>query len=95
MRFFKYLAVVALALSPGALAANVIKRINKENAILLIVDHQIGLFHLVQDMNNIAFANNIVAHAALGPIFNLPTILTTSAETGKSRHQKDHARDMS
>lgn len=27
--------------------------------------------------------NNIVAHAALGKVFNLPTILTTSAETGE------------
>lgn len=26
--------------------------------------------------------NNILAHSALAKVFNLPTILTTSAETG-------------
>ncbi len=35
-------------------------------------------------MNAVAFKNNILAHAALAKVFNLPTILTTSADTGQN-----------
>lgn len=50
--------------------------------MLLVVDHQLGLAQLVRDYSPTEFRNNILAHAALGNLFNLPTILTTSAETG-------------
>jgi len=40
------------------------------------------LFQLVRDYQPDQFRNNILAHAAIGKVFNLPTILTTSAETG-------------
>lgn len=49
---------------------------------LLVVDHQIGLSELVRDYSPVEFRNNILAHAALGVLFDLPTILTTSADTG-------------
>lgn len=52
-------------------------------AVLLVVDHQLGLSQLVRDFTPTEFRNNILAHAALGNVFNLPTILTTSAETGR------------
>jgi nicotinamidase-related amidase len=58
------------------------ERLDKSKAILLIVDHQLGLLQLVKDYTPTEFRNNVLAHAALGPLFNLPTILTTSAETG-------------
>lgn len=51
--------------------------------VLLVVDHQIGLSELVRDYGVVEFRNNILAHAALGNLFNLPTILTSSAEQGK------------
>ncbi|KAJ6479554.1 Isochorismatase hydrolase [Mycena vitilis] len=57
-------------------------RIDKDDCMLLVVDHQIGLFQLVRDFEPEEFRNNILAHAALGNLYNLPTILTTSAETG-------------
>ncbi|KAJ7610986.1 Isochorismatase hydrolase [Roridomyces roridus] len=57
-------------------------RIDKNDCVLLVVDHQIGLFQLVRDFGPEEFRNNILAHAATGKVFNLPTILTTSAETG-------------
>ncbi|KAJ7660196.1 Isochorismatase hydrolase, partial [Mycena polygramma] len=57
-------------------------RIDKDDCMLLVVDHQIGLFQLVRDFGPDEYRNNILAHAALGKVFNLPTILTTSAETG-------------
>lgn len=40
------------------------------------------MFQLVRDFAPDQFRNNILAHAALPKIFNIPTILTTSAETG-------------
>ncbi|KAF9473049.1 ycaC protein [Pholiota conissans] len=62
--------------------ASTFDRIDKNNAVLLVVDHQIGLFQLVRDFEPDQYRNNILAHAAIGKVFNLPTILTTSAETG-------------
>ena len=47
-----------------------------------MVDHQEGLYQLVRDRTPTDVKSSILAHAALGKIFNLPTILTTSAETG-------------
>jgi len=62
------------------------ERLDKNNAVLLVVDHQIGLFQMVRDYQPEQFRNSIFAHAAIGKVFNLPTILTTSAETGTSSH---------
>jgi len=57
-------------------------RLNKSDAALLVVDHQIGLSELVRDYSPVEFRNNILAHSALANLFNLPTVLTTSADTG-------------
>ncbi len=59
------------------------ERIDKDNVVLLIVDHQEGLYQLVRDYTPADFKTNILAHAALGKIFNLPTVLTSSSETGE------------
>ncbi|EEB90999.1 hypothetical protein MPER_10718 [Moniliophthora perniciosa FA553] len=58
------------------------QRLRKDDAMLLIVDYQIGLFELGKDFEPVEFRNNILAHAALGKVFNLPTILTTSTDDG-------------
>lgn len=50
--------------------------------VLLIVDHQLGLLQLVKDYTTAEFRNNVLAHAEFGKLFNLPVIMTTSAETG-------------
>ncbi|KAA1470024.1 Isochorismatase hydrolase [Dentipellis sp. KUC8613] len=57
-------------------------RINKNDSMLLVLDHQVGLFELVRDFQADQYKNNILAHAAIGKVFNLPTVLTTSSETG-------------
>ncbi|KAF8149144.1 Isochorismatase-like protein [Crassisporium funariophilum] len=57
-------------------------RIDKDDVALLVVDHQVGLFQMVRDYQPDEYKNNILAHAAIAKAFNLPTILTTSAETG-------------
>lgn len=66
------------------MANTTFERIDKDNVVLLVVDHQIGLAQLVRDFDADQFRNNVLAHAAIGKVFNLPTILTTSAETGQS-----------
>lgn len=57
-------------------------RLVKDDAALLLVDHQAGLISLVQDFSPGEFKNNVLAVAACGKYFNLPTILTTSFEDG-------------
>ena len=57
-------------------------QLSKDDAVLLLVDHQVGLLSLVQDYPPEEFRNNVLALAGCGKTFKLPTILTTSAETG-------------
>lgn len=57
-------------------------RLNKEDCACLLVDHQVGLFSLVQDFEPIQFKNNVLATAACAKFFKLPTVLTTSLEGG-------------
>ena len=58
------------------------KRIDRERAALLMIDHQSGLLSLVHDMQPTVFRNNVRALAAVGKYFELPTILTTSFQEG-------------
>ena len=57
-------------------------RLDKKNAAVLLVDHQAGLMSLVRDIEPDTFKNNVLALADLAKYFKLPTILTTSAESG-------------
>lgn len=57
-------------------------RLDKNNAAMLLVDHQAGLMSLVRDIDPDKFKNGVLATAALAKYFKLPTILTTSFETG-------------
>ncbi|KPA96420.1 MULTISPECIES: isochorismate family cysteine hydrolase YcaC [Pseudomonas] len=58
------------------------KRLDKNDAVVLLVDHQTGLISLVQDFSPNEFKNNVLALADCAKFFNLPTILTTSFEQG-------------
>ncbi|MCW5582099.1 MAG: hydrolase, partial [Luteimonas sp.] len=58
------------------------RRLDKNQAALLLVDHQAGLLSLVRDIDPDRFKNNVLALADLGKYFELPTILTTSFEDG-------------
>jgi len=57
-------------------------KLDKNNAAVLLVDHQAGLLSLVRDMDPDRFKNNVLALADLARYFQLPTILTTSFEDG-------------
>jgi nicotinamidase-related amidase len=58
------------------------KRLRKDDATVLLVDHQSGLISLVQDFSPGEFKNNVLALADTAKFFELPTILTTSFEDG-------------
>ncbi len=57
-------------------------KLDKNNAAVLLVDHQAGLLSLVRDFQPDQFKNNVLALADLAKYFKLPTILTTSFEQG-------------
>lgn len=57
-------------------------RLSRDNAAVLLVDHQSGLISVVQDFPPGEFKNNVLALADCAAYFKLPTILTTSFENG-------------
>src|SRR4051794_1265635 len=57
-------------------------RLDLDQAVVLLVDHQAGLLSLVRDFDPDRFRNNVLAVADLAAYFRLPTILTTSFEEG-------------
>src|SRR5690554_6789020 len=57
-------------------------RLDKEDAAVLLVDHQDGLLSLVRDIDPDKFKNNVLALADIAAYFTLPTILATSFEDG-------------
>jgi nicotinamidase-related amidase len=58
------------------------RRLDKNDAAVLLVDHQAGLLSLVRDVGPDTFKNNVLALADTAKYFKLPTILTTSFENG-------------
>jgi nicotinamidase-related amidase len=61
---------------------NPYRRLDRNQACMLLVDHQAGLLSLVRDIDPDVFRNNVLALAAAARYFSLPTILTTSFEEG-------------
>ncbi|RSL55499.1 hypothetical protein CEP51_014544 [Fusarium floridanum] len=51
------------------------ERLNINDTVLLVVDHQVGLFDLARDFDPQLFYRNAIAHAALGKLFDIPEIL--------------------
>ncbi|KAK4192049.1 Isochorismatase-like protein [Podospora australis] len=70
------------------------ERLDKNDSLLIVVDLQVGLFHTVRDWDPTVYKQNMLAHAAIGQVFNLPTILTTSAETGPNGPLPQEILDM-
>ncbi|ACK81028.1 isochorismatase hydrolase [Methylorubrum extorquens] len=55
-------------------------RLDLDQAVVLLLDHQAGLMSLVCDIEPDKFRNNVLTVADLAAYFQLPTILTTSFE---------------
>ncbi len=58
------------------------RRLDKNDATVLLVDHQSGLCNIVHDWSTDEFRNNVLALGACAKYFRLPTVLTTSFEDG-------------
>ncbi|KAF2020358.1 isochorismatase hydrolase-like protein [Aaosphaeria arxii CBS 175.79] len=83
MKFGSTIALVAMSLL-SAVRGDAVpwERLDKNNSMLLILDLQVGLYQLARDWDATLFRDNIMAHAELGKIFDLPVVLTTSADQG-------------
>jgi nicotinamidase-related amidase len=62
--------------------SNSYRRLDKNQAAVLLVDHQAGLLSLVRDSGPDQFKNNVLAVADIARYFKLPTVLSTSFEDG-------------
>ncbi|EYE94809.1 putative isochorismatase family hydrolase [Aspergillus ruber CBS 135680] len=58
------------------------KRLNKDDCVFLFVDHQTGLIQLVRDFEPNEFKTNVSGLVKVADYFRVPSILTSSFETG-------------
>jgi nicotinamidase-related amidase len=56
--------------------------IDSDDAVLLLIDHQSGLFQLVRDMDYKTLRNNVITLAKVAHIAKIPTITTASVPDG-------------
>ena len=56
--------------------------IDPDDAVLLLIDHQSGLFQLVRDMDYTTLRNNVITLAKVAHLFKIPTITTASVPEG-------------
>ncbi|MFC5523229.1 isochorismate family cysteine hydrolase YcaC [Polaromonas jejuensis] len=69
-------------MSNSSSSSRAYRRLDKDQAAVLLVDHQAGLLSLVRDIQPDPFTNNVLAVADIAKYFKLPTVLTTSFEDG-------------
>ncbi|KUI64512.1 Uncharacterized protein YcaC [Cytospora mali] len=76
--------VLLPAMMAEAALANAVpfERINKNDSLLLILDLQEGLYSLARDFDATLYRDSMIAHAAIGQVFDLPVVMTTSAQQG-------------
>lgn len=80
----KFSAIITFALaSVTSVQAQTWERLDKTNAVLVIVDIQEGLRLMVKDFDPVVYRNAIYAHAEFANMFNLPLLITTANEAGK------------
>lgn len=59
-------------------------RLSRDNAALVMIDHQTGLLSACADIPPPKLKHNILALAKLGKIFDLPVVLTQGGRGGKN-----------
>lgn len=57
-------------------------QLTPENAAMLLIDHQAGLFLGVHSIDQQILKNNVIGLAKTAKVFNLPTVLFTSSAKG-------------
>ncbi|KAK3333941.1 isochorismatase [Cercophora scortea] len=77
-------SVLSAALVAGTAMADSYpwERLNKNDSMLLILDIQEGLYGLARDFDATLYKQNIMAHSSLGTVFDIPVVITTSAQSG-------------
>jgi nicotinamidase-related amidase len=58
------------------------ERWSPENCVFAFIDHQTGLMNLVDNARPVEFKNMVIALAKTAKLHNVPSVITTSAETG-------------
>lgn len=56
--------------------------INRDDVVMLLIDHQSGLFNLVKDMPVSQLRNNVIALAKVATMLRIPVITTASVPEG-------------
>jgi nicotinamidase-related amidase len=56
--------------------------INPDDAVILLIDHQSGLFQLVKDMSVLELRRNVIALAKVATMQKIPVITTASVPDG-------------
>lgn len=59
-----------------------VKRINPDDAVFLLIDHQSGLFQTVKDIDVTSLRNNAATLAKVATLCNIPVITTASEPNG-------------
>lgn len=58
------------------------ERLTPDNSVVLFVDHQAGLMNLVDNVDMDRYKADVLAKAKTAELFDMPVIITTSAESG-------------
>jgi hypothetical protein len=58
------------------------ERWTPDNCMFAFIDHQTGLMNIVHSSNPVVYKGMVVGLAKLAKLHNVPSVLTTSAETG-------------
>ena len=57
------------------------KRLTRDNAVLLLVDHQVGLYTGIRDIDVLQLKHNIVGLTRAMQALKVPVVVTTTSET--------------
>lgn len=79
---FASIPTIALACATAVSAQFTWERLDKTNAVVVIVDIQEGLRSVVRDFEPVTYRNAILAHAEFSNMFDLPLLITTASEDG-------------
>lgn len=58
------------------------ERLTPDNCVFAFIDHQTGLMNLVENTTAVTFKNYVIGLAKTAKIHGVPTVITTSAESG-------------
>src|SRR5437016_2378121 len=68
-------SIVSAKESPAMNAPHLYERLTRENAVLLLVDHQVGLYTGVRDIDTMQLTHNVVGLAKAALALKIPVIV--------------------